>query len=138
MRWRRGTSTRTWSTRPTWCCLGADEFINGLSRWCLWLKDCPPATLRAMPSVLHRVAAVRSYRQASKRETTRRLAETPTLFGEDRQPGGRYVLVPRHSSERRAYVPMGFVEAGTVCGDANMLVAGAGRSEEHTSELQSP
>src|SRR5574337_722069 len=107
--------------------LGADEFINGLSRWCLWLKDCPPATLRAMPSVLHRVAAVRSYRQASKRETTRRLAETPTLFGEDRQPGGRYVLVPRHSSERRAYVPMGFVEAGTVCGDANMLVAGAGR-----------
>ncbi len=107
--------------------LGADEFINGLSRWCLWLNDCPPAMLRTMNGVLQRVTSVRSYRQASRRETTRRLAEMPTLFGENRQPTSSYVLIPRHSSERRAFVPMGFLEPSTVCGDANMLVANATR-----------
>jgi hypothetical protein len=109
--------------------LGADEFINGLTRWCLWLKDCPPAELRALSGVLRRVANVKAYRAGSRRETTRRLADMPTRFGEERQPAGPYVMIPRHSSERRAFIPIGFLEAEVICGDANMLIADAGLYE---------
>jgi hypothetical protein len=66
--------------------IGADEFINRIPRWCLWLVDCPAAELKTMPAVAERVAAVRQLRAASSRETTRALAATPTLFGEIRQP----------------------------------------------------
>lgn len=105
--------------------LGADEFINALHRWCLWLKGCPPNQLRAMPLVAKRVAATQAYRLASSRAATRKLADFPSLFGEDRQPAGRYVLIPRHSSERRQFVPMGFLEPDVICGDANMCLPGA-------------
>ena len=105
--------------------LGADEFINGLTRWCLWLRDCQPAALRAMGAVLRRVTEVKTYRAASRRDTTRKLADAPSLFGEDRQPVSRYVLIPRHSSERRTFIPMGFLGSEVICGDANMLIANA-------------
>ena len=105
--------------------LGADEFINDLPRWCLWLKGCPPNELKGMPKVAERVLATKRYRDASTRGATRKLADFPTLFGEDRQPAQRYVLIPRHSSERRTFIPMGFLEADVVCGDANMCVADA-------------
>lgn len=105
--------------------LQADEFINGLPRWCLWLKSCTPSDLRRLPNVLSRVAAVRAYREKSVRPATRRLAETPTLFGEDRQPSSQYILVPRHSSERRVFIPIGFLDPHVICGDANMCVPGA-------------
>ena len=68
----------------------------------------------------------RAYREASIRAATRKLADFASLFGEDRQPGAEYVLVPRHSSERRAYIPMGFLPAHVVCGDANLCIAQAG------------
>jgi hypothetical protein len=105
--------------------LGADEFINGLPRWCLWLKGCSPAELKAMPLVLQRVTATKAYRQASTRAATRKLADFPTLFGEDRQPAKRYVLVPAHSSERRTFIPIGFLEPDVVCGNANLCVTDA-------------
>ena len=105
--------------------LGADEFINDVPRWCLWLKGCPPNELKGMAKVAQLVMATKRYREASARGATRKLADFPTLFGEDRQPARRYVLVPRHSSERRAFVPMGFLDAGVICGDANMCVADA-------------
>ena len=109
--------------------LGADEFINDIPRWCLWLKGCSPAELRAMPLVAQRVAATKRYREASTRPATRKLAGFPTLFGEDRQPAQRYVLVPCHSSERRSFIPVGFLEADLICGDANLCVANASLSE---------
>ena len=105
--------------------LGADEFINGLSRWCLWLVGCPPAVLRAMPNVMVRVQAVKRHREASARTATQALAATPSLFGETRQPVGRYLLVPRHSSERRDIIPIGFLEPSVIVGDANLCVPGA-------------
>jgi len=105
--------------------LGADEFINGIKRWCLWLGGISPAELRALPEIGRRVAAVKAHRQASNRETTRELAAYPTLFGEIRQPEGAYVLIPRHSSESRAFIPLGFVEPEVICGDSNMLVPDA-------------
>jgi hypothetical protein len=105
--------------------LGADEFINKLPRWCLWLVDCPPNVLRALPEVSKRVAAVKALRLASNRETTRDLAATPALFGEIRQPSANYVLVPRHSSERRQFIPIGFLSPDVICGDANMCIPDA-------------
>lgn len=85
--------------------IGSEEFINGTSRWCLWLKDASPAELRALPILMKRVEAVRDYRLESPRETTRELAKTPTLFGEIRQPEGAYLLIPSVSSENRQYIP---------------------------------
>ncbi len=89
--------------------LGAEEFIHGRHRWCLWLKDASPAELRALPEVKERVQGVRKHREASSRETTRELANTPTLFGEIRQPDSEYLLIPSVSSETRRYIPIGFM-----------------------------
>jgi len=85
--------------------VGADEFINRIPRWCLWLVDCPAAELKTLPAVAARVAAVKAHRLASSRATTRELAATPSLFGEIRQPKGNYLLIPSVSSERRRYIP---------------------------------
>jgi hypothetical protein len=88
--------------------ISAREFIHGVNRWCLWLKDVSPDEWRSLPSVVLRVQAVREFRSKSKRPTTRRLAELPYLFGEIRQPDTDYVLIPRHSSENRRYIPIAF------------------------------
>jgi hypothetical protein len=88
--------------------LSADEYLNGRNRWCLWLEGISPQTIRAIPEVYRRVKEVRTYREASKRETTVKLGSQPALFGENRQPTTKYVLVPRVSSESRKYIPMSF------------------------------
>jgi hypothetical protein len=90
--------------------LAPEEFINGKERFCLWLVNAAPDELRAMPLVMERVNAVRETRAKSKRATTKELAKTPTLFGEIRQPTRRYLAIPKTSSERRAYIPMGFLD----------------------------
>ncbi len=89
--------------------VGAEEFINGTERWCLWLKDCPPDQLRKMPAVMKRVEAVRKMRSASTDVQTKKDAETPTLFQKIRQPKTPYLLIPSVSSETRRYIPIGFV-----------------------------
>ena len=86
--------------------IGPDEFIKRRDRYCLWHRDVPPSDLRTMPSVMQRVAGVREYRLASRKEQTRKRAATPTRFAEDRQPDSDYILIPRTSSERRAYLPI--------------------------------
>ncbi|MCW5898693.1 MAG: class I SAM-dependent DNA methyltransferase [Flavobacteriales bacterium] len=102
--------------------LSAHEFLNGHARWCLWLVDAPAAKLRGMPQVLERVNAVRDHRSASNREGTRKLAETPALFGEIRQPKGHYILVPRHSSETRRFIPMGWESPKDIVADSCLCV----------------
>jgi hypothetical protein len=109
--------------------LGADEFINNLDRWCLWLKDCPATELKAMPEVMKRVRAVAAHRKASSRAATQALVATPHLFGEIRQPAGRYILIPRHSSERRSVIPIGFMPPEVIVGDANLCIPNAGLYE---------
>ena len=109
--------------------LGADEFINRLDRWCLWLKNCPTAELKAMPEVMKRVRAVAKHRSSSPRHATQVLAEVPHLFGEIRQPSGRYILVPAHSSERRPVIPIGFMTPDVVVGNANLCIPDAGLYE---------
>lgn len=102
--------------------MGADEFLNGIDRWCLWLVGISPKTLRGLPEVRKRVDAVQAYRLDSTRAATRKLAATPTLFGEIRQPSDTYLLLPRHSSENRSYIPIGFLTPDVIAGDSNMIV----------------
>lgn len=106
--------------------LGAEEFINGKERWCLWLVGIDPEELHAMPEVTKRVTAVKKMRLSSRAETTVKLADTPFLFSENRQPStGHYILVPRVSSERRPYIPIGFINSNTISTDANQMIPGA-------------
>jgi hypothetical protein len=106
-------------------CMG-EEFISGEPRWCLWLKDCPPDELRKMPAVIQRINAVKAMRLASTKAATKELASTPTLFGEIRQPSSsRYLAIPKVSSERRQYIPIGFLDSQVICGDKIFFVSDA-------------
>ncbi|HLQ43270.1 MAG TPA: DNA methyltransferase, partial [Planctomycetaceae bacterium] len=105
--------------------LGSDEFINGWERWCLWLGDCPPHELRAMPHAMKRVAAVRKFRLASKSAPTRALARTPTRFHVENMPQGPFLVIPKVSSERRRYVPIGFLKPDTLVSDLCFLLPNA-------------
>lgn len=105
--------------------LGAYEFINGESRWCLWLEGVSPAEIKSLPLVLERVKKVKEYRGKSTRATTRELANYPTLFGEIRQPKTDYVLIPRVSSERRTYIPMAFFTQDSIVSDSCLAISNA-------------
>lgn len=105
--------------------LGGDEFLNGYNRYCLWLGDCLPAELRAMPKVMELVEAVRVVRLASKSAPTRKLAATPTRFHVENMPSGNYLVVPKVSSERRLFIPMGFESPVTLCSDLVHIVRDA-------------
>ncbi len=118
--------------------LGSDEFLNGWERWCLWLGDCPPEQLGEMPEALRRVEAVRQYRLASKSAPTRKLAETPTRFHVENMPKGNYLIIPEVSSERRHYIPIGFMGPETLASnllkivpDASLYHFGVLESEMH-------
>ena len=89
--------------------VGSDDYINGKLRWCLWLVDASPKDLRSMPHVMQRVNSVREYRLTSTKEATRKCADTPTRFMEVKQPAGRLLIVPEVSSERRRYIPLGYM-----------------------------
>ncbi|MEO7659145.1 MAG: type IIL restriction-modification enzyme MmeI, partial [Pyrinomonadaceae bacterium] len=104
---------------------GSEEFINAKNRWCLWLVDASPQELRSMPEMMKRVQNVKDYRLASKRETTRKLANAPFLFGEIRQPAGSYVLIPKVSSERRKFVPIGIMSSDVIASDLCLMVPNA-------------
>ena len=103
--------------------IGAAEYLRGKKRYCLWLGDIQPARIKKIPPVLDAVLACKQLRESSSRGATQKLAETPYLFGEIRQPDSEYIVVPRHSSQNRRYLPMGYMSNDTICGDANMLIA---------------
>ncbi len=105
--------------------LGSDEFLNGYERWCLWLGDCSPNELRQMPDALERVKAVRRSRLASKSEPTRKIADTPTRFHVENMPEDDYLLIPKVSSERRNFIPIGSVGPDTFCSDLVFMIPGA-------------
>ncbi|OGS72083.1 MAG: methylase [Gallionellales bacterium GWA2_60_142] len=105
--------------------MSAKEFINNEPRWCLWLVNVAPHELRQLPEISRRVQAVKDLREASDRQTTRELAAYPTLFGEIRQPTSNYILVPRHSSESRAYIPCGFFDTNQIVADSCLAIPNA-------------
>ncbi len=105
--------------------ISAKEYLNGKNRYCLWLKDCPPNELRAMPKVLERVENIKKLRSESNREATKKLAKTPMLFGEDRQPDSDYVFIPLTSSETRDYIPMGFFAKDSISNNTASIIPNA-------------
>ncbi len=105
--------------------ISAHEYINGLNRWCLWLHNAEPADLKSLPLVMQRIDNVKRYRQASTREATKKLAATPYLFGEVRQPKTHFVLIPRHSSENRKYIPISYFSPDNIASDSCLFVPNA-------------
>ncbi len=104
---------------------GADEFIKGKRRYCLWLGDLSDAEIDAMPLCRERVEAVRKYRSLSKSAGTRKLADKPTRFHVENFPRGNYLAIPKTSSERRFYIPIGFMSNSVICADSLRLVSDA-------------
>lgn len=104
---------------------GSEEFINNKKRFCLWLGDCSPAELRAMPLCYERVMNVREYRLQSPSAGTRKIADTPTRFHVENMPASTYIIIPETSSERRRYVPMGFMKPDVLCSNAVRLIPNA-------------
>ena len=105
--------------------IGATEFINNKVRWCLWLQGVSPNIIRSIPPISKAVTSVKEMREQSSREATRKLADVPMLFGEIRQPDTDYIIIPAHSSEKRKYIPIGFVSKDIICSNANLLMPNA-------------
>ena len=104
---------------------GSQEFISRCPRYCLWLGDCPPNELRKMPECMKRVELVRQIRLSSKRKSTMKLAGTPTRFQTENMPKRNYIVIPETSSEKRRYVPMGFMSPDCLCSNAVKIVPNA-------------
>ena len=104
---------------------GATEYINNKARYCLWLVGISPAELRSSAFIRDRVEKVREFRLSSTKDATRRSADTPTLFQEIRHPDSQYIIIPRHSSENRKYIPFGFVNPEIIVNDAVQIIPNA-------------
>jgi hypothetical protein len=115
--------------------LSAREFLHNVRRWCLWLVDIEPNKLTSLVQVYQRVEKVKNFRLASKRKDTRDLAKFPSSFGFISQPNSDFVLIPRHSSENRKYIPMGFFSKDNIVADSCSFIANA--SPYHFGVLES-
>ena len=97
--------------------IGSDEMISDIKRYCLWLENAEPSDLRNSSLIKQKVQKVKELRGKSTRPATNKLAQTPHLFGEIRQPKTTYIAVPRVSSEKRDYVPLGFFGSDVIAND---------------------
>lgn len=104
---------------------GSYEFINRKPRYCLWLGECSPYELRKMPNCLQRVEAVRNYRLKSKSAGTRKLADKPTRFHVENMPKSNYIIIPETSSQKRRYIPIGFLDADCLSSNAIRIMPNA-------------
>ena len=104
---------------------GADEFINRRPRWCLWLGDANPVDLIKLPECMKRIEAVREYRLSSPSPGTVKLADKPTRFHVENMPKGHYIVIPEVSSEKRFYVPMGYMDDSVLCSNKLRLMPDA-------------
>ena len=104
---------------------GSEEFIHQKPRYCLWLGDCSPAELRQMPHCMKRIEAVKETGQASKSAGTRKLANRPTRFHVENMPSTNYIIIPSVSSEKRRYVPMGFMSPDVLSSNLVLIIPDA-------------
>ena len=105
--------------------VGAREYLQGGERWILALHDASPGALARLPRVRERIAAVRAYRQTSKSKPTLKLAETPTLYHVNVIPDAPFLAISKVSSERREYVPIGWLQPPTIPSDLVFVLEGA-------------
>lgn len=109
--------------------IGATEFLNNKERYCLWLVNANPHDLKKCKEVMKRIEAVKEFRASSKAAGTRKFAATPTLFCQIAQPDTNYIMVPKTSSGKRKYLPLGFQSADVIASDLVFLVPNAGLYE---------
>ena len=102
--------------------VGADDFLRGTTRWILCFDSATPERLRSLPLVMERIAAVKAVRLDSKSAQTRALASTPTRYHVNVVPTSPFLMIPRHTSERRAYVPIGWLSPPTIPGDSSLVI----------------
>lgn len=109
--------------------MGAVEFINNKERYCLWLKDVEPYEIAKSKLVMDRIIKIKEFRSNSKAEGTRKFAATPTLFCQIAQPDSNYIIVPKTSSGKRRYLPIGFMDKNIIASDLVFLIPNAGLYE---------
>lgn len=105
--------------------IGGGDFINDIERYCLWLVNADPTTLRRCPRILERIEQVRAFRLRSSAASTRAYADKPTLFRQIAQPNTQYLAVPEVSSENRRYIPMAFLPSEVICSNTLQFVPDA-------------
>ena len=104
---------------------GGEEFLNNIKRWCLWLVDANPSDMRNSKFISERISQNKKYRLTSNRPQTLEMANTPSLFGEIRQPKTQYLLLPKVSSENRTYMPIGFMPVEAIASGSALIIANA-------------
>lgn len=106
--------------------VGAKDFLNNNTvRYCLWLKDVQPSVYRKNSEITRRLKAIKEFRENSSAAPTRKLAEKPYLFFSTPQTNENYLIIPRHSSENRKYIPIGFMTPDVIASDACAIICGA-------------
>lgn len=97
---------------------GAKEMLTNEWRYCIWLKDATPSEILSLPIIKDKVEKVRKYRQESATASINSKKDVPSLFGDIRQPKADYLLIPRHSSENRKFLPIAYVSKDVICADS--------------------
>ena len=101
------------------------DFLHNHYRYCLWLRDISPSELRKLPEVLKRVQGVKEMRLSSKSKITQAKASSPTIFAQIAQPEKNYLAIPEVSSERRDYIPIGFIDSKVIASNTIQLIPNA-------------
>ena len=102
--------------------ISGEDFINNVTRWCIWLKDVSPSAIRDIPEFQDRFAKVKTFREASTREGTKKMAVLPYLFAEERQPTHDFLIIPKVSSENRKYIPIDYLPKDNIVSDKTFIV----------------
>lgn len=105
--------------------LSAKNFLHNEKNFCLWLVGANPSEIKKIPPIYDRIKKVKMFRENSKRDATKKFAEIPHLFAEVKQPQTNFILIPRHSSENRKYIPMGFFDENFIASDATLIIPDA-------------
>lgn len=105
--------------------IGSEEFINGKKRYCIWLKGADAREVKKIHILDERVKNVQEWRSQSKRKETVAAADTPMLFAEIRQPDADYMVIPITSSERRRYIPMGYMSRDIIASNHLLVLPDA-------------
>jgi type I restriction-modification system DNA methylase subunit len=102
--------------------ISGDDFINNIKRWCIWLKDQDLVQVRNVPEFQEKFREVKSFRESSTRNGTKKMAVFPYLFAEERQPKNDFLLIPKVSSENRKYVPIAYLLKDNIVSDKTFII----------------
>ncbi len=101
---------------------GGKEFLNNIKRWCLWLKDVNPISIKDSKEIHLRIKRTKDFRLESNRGATNNLANFPSLFGEIRQPISDYIIIPKVSSSNRKYIPIGILKQNIIASGSSLII----------------